>query len=59
MFESGLKASELIAELNKMIETYGDLEVISGGGDYPEGVRGVSYNKKSEPYYPANSFVIR
>lgn len=31
MFERGIKASELIAELQKLVEKHGDLEVYRAG----------------------------
>lgn len=59
MREKGLKASELIQKIQKLIEEHGDREVISGGTDYPEGVRGVSYQQKdNDPYIPKGSFYI-
>lgn len=60
MISHGLKASELIRELQKKIERYGDKEVYSGGGDYPEGIRGVSYvpKNKGDGYVPGDSFRV-
>ena len=54
----GMKASELIKTLENAIATHGDLEVFSGGQDYPEGVRGVSYERKGTSYVPKNSFYV-
>ena len=58
MIESGMKASELIKELEKMIEKHGDREVFSGGTDYPEGVGVVRYVRKGDGYCKARSFYI-
>lgn len=58
MIGDGMKASELIKELEKMIKIHGDREVYSGGEDYPGGVSGVGFNKKDNAYEPAGSFRI-
>jgi len=60
MFKSGIKASELIAELQKLIEKHGDLNVYRAGSDYPEGVHGVRYipKNKGDAYTPGNSFEV-
>ena len=55
----GIRASQLIIELQKQISLHGDCEVFCGGTDYPEGVARVSYNSKGNPYTPANTFTIR
>lgn len=55
---SGIKASELIKLLEKMIEKHGDREVYSGGTDYPEGVENVYYEKKGNAYVPKGSFYL-
>lgn len=60
MFAHGIKASKLIEELQRMIDRHGDKEVYAGGGDYPEGVDGVYYQKRDDdPYVPADSFIVR
>ena len=58
MFSHGIKASELIILLKKQIQLHGDLEVYSGGGDYPEGVDRVIYEAIGNSYVPKNSFRI-
>ena len=58
MISSGIKASELIEKLQKLIEKHGDKEVYAGGTDYPDGVTGVSYNSTERPYHPAKTFTI-
>lgn len=58
MIPSGKKASELIKDLQKMIESHGDREVYSGGTDYPEGVSGVSVRERGDGYIPKGAFVI-
>lgn len=60
MFGHGMKASELIVALQRLIEKHGDKEVYSGGGDYPEGVRGVRYvaPKNGDAYVPGDSFKL-
>ena len=54
----GILASELILKLADAIREHGDHPVSSGGGDYPEGVSGVTYHVKGDGYIPANSFYI-
>lgn len=56
----GIKASELIKQLQEMIDKHGDCVCISGGTDYPEGVSGVRYitKDKADGYIPANTFRI-
>jgi hypothetical protein len=51
-------ASELIAELSKLIEKHGDCPVYSGGTDYPEEVEDIEYRVGSGGYIPGQSFVI-
>lgn len=60
MISSGMLISELIAELEKLQKRYGDLEVFSGGGDYPDGVNGAAYVPKSkgDGYIPGNCVKI-
>lgn len=58
MFISGMMASKLVAELQKQIDLHGDHEVWAGGGDYPEGVRGVVFDSKGDSYHPKNCFRI-
>jgi hypothetical protein len=60
MFSRGLKATDLIKLLEEAVEKHGDLEVYAGGGDYPEGVNGVSYitPKTADGYRPENSLFI-
>lgn len=58
MYCGGIKASELIEKLKKLIEKHGDKEVYSGGEDYPKGVGGVSYEKQGNAYIPKGSFEI-
>jgi len=58
MFSHGIKASELIKLLQTQIALHGDCECFAGGGDYPEGIRGIRYVSKAETYNPANTFDI-
>jgi len=58
MIQYGIKASELIIQLQEMIEKYGDCRVFSGGTDYPEGVQYVYYKEKGNSYIRDRSFVI-
>jgi hypothetical protein len=58
MFMHGIKASQLIVLLQKQIAIHGDCEVYAGGGDYPEGVKGVSHDPKGDAYHPKNCFRI-
>lgn len=58
MFMHGIKASALIQILKDKIAQHGDLEVYSGGGDYPEGVQDVAYEARGNAYVPKNSFHI-
>lgn len=56
----GIKASELVKQLEKLIRIHGDREVSAGGGDYPEGVSGVHLQTRSnDPYIPQGNFYIR
>ena len=58
MYPPGIKASQLIIELQKQMAFHGDCECFAGGGDYPEGVRGVIFNAKGDAYHSKNSFKI-
>ena len=59
MIPKGIKATELIEKLQKLIERYGDREVFAGGGDYPSGVRGVWVKDEGmDPYLPRGGFHI-
>lgn len=59
VFLKGKKASEVIKELEKLIEEHGDRECFISSGDYPEGVDGVYFNtRKSDGYIPNSVFVI-
>lgn len=58
MLQSGIKASELIKQLEKQIKLHGDCEVFAGGGDYPEGVSGVSFKLTGDSYHPDRCFRI-
>lgn len=58
MIRGGIKASELIKVLERLIEKHGDLQVFSGGTDYPEGVESVWYKERGNSYIPSNSFFI-
>lgn len=57
----GLKASEVISELQKLINKHGDLIVATTDGEYgyPEGVQSVSFKEKnSEEHYDIDCFRI-
>ena len=59
MLVTGLKASELVKILQRMIEKHGDQYVFAGGADYPEAVETVSFQKdSSNPYVPKNAFKL-
>lgn len=59
MFQSGIKASELIKKLKDMIDKHGDREVIVNGGDCPEPCSGVILQKDdNNPYVPKGMFKI-
>lgn len=58
MMSSGIKISELIAELQAMKALHGDVQVFAGGEDYPGGVSGVSYVQKGNGYVRSNSVTI-
>lgn len=60
MFPSGMKISELIELLKQMKAQHGDVQVFAGGGDYPDGVRGVYYVPfgKGNGYVPENSVKV-
>lgn len=58
MFGDAMKASEVIEELQALIDEFGDRPVYSGGTDYPEGVRGVSFQYKGNGYVPKGAFVL-
>lgn len=58
MFMHGIKASQLIVLLQKQIAIHGDCEVYAGGGDYPEGVKGVYFEAKGNAYTPKGSFTV-
>jgi sugar (pentulose or hexulose) kinase len=59
MASHGIKASQLIEILKKLIEKHGDRVVITGGTDYPEGVRGASLVENGNAYTPTGTIVIR
>ena len=59
MYGPGIKASELILQLQHEILLHGDCEVYCGGTDYPEGIKHVVYNSKGNSYTPKNTFTIR
>lgn len=56
----GIKASELIHELQMLVAEHGDKQVYAGGGDYPGGVGGVAYipAKNGNGYVPGDTFKI-
>lgn len=58
MMGKGIKASTLIAKLQQAIKEHGDREVWAGGGDYPEGVGGVTFYAEGDSYHPRNCFKI-
>ena len=58
MYVDGMKASELIKVLEKMIKKYGDQEVYSGVTDYPEGVKGVYRRDHGDGYIPEGAFYL-
>ena len=55
---TGLRASELAAQLAELIEIHGDCRVIVSSGDYPDDCSGVYYNDRELPYYPEDTFVV-
>lgn len=58
MYPDGIKASELIAQLQELVKEHGDRPVYSGGTDYPAGVENVSYWAKGDSYIPKGAFYI-
>lgn len=52
-----MKASELQAALQRMIDAYGDQEVYAGGTDYPEEVSGVALTRENA-YTPGDKFEV-
>jgi hypothetical protein len=58
MFSDGIKASELIEILAKLVLLHGDRPCFSGGTDYPEGVSGAYYKEKGDGYHSDRCFVI-
>lgn len=56
----GIKASELIKKLEEMIDKYGDQEVWSRGGEYPEGINHIVFNSGNhkDSYVKADAFYI-
>jgi|GEM_PF-5233779 len=58
MMGYGIKATELIKQLQAQIAIHGDCEVWCGGGDYPEGVKTVTFTIKGNTYIPAGSFKL-
>lgn len=58
MINAGIRASELIEKLEKMIKKHGDRMVFAGGGDYPDGVESVILKRRNDPYVPKGSFYI-
>lgn len=59
MIAPGIKASELVKQLQQLIEEHGDQQVFAGGGDYPGGVGGVDVQRDRNPYVPKGVFYIR
>ena len=53
-----MKISEVIKELKRLEKEHGDIEVFSGGEDYPSVVGGLRYSNKSEAYYSNNCIKI-
>ncbi len=51
-----MAASELIAELQKLIDTHGDREVYLSAPDYPDRSNGVHVQPNGDPYVPAGAF---
>lgn len=58
MYPSGITISQLITILQKLKKEHGDVQVFSGGTDYPGGVSGASYNEKDRIYTPSNTVTI-
>jgi hypothetical protein len=59
MRRRGIPATELIKKLQKLVKAHGDQEVIAGGGDYPQGVRGARFQTdKRNPYVPSGTFYV-
>lgn len=54
-----MKASEIILELQKLVNNFGDREVYSGGADYPEKVKWVGIEKQGNSYEPKGCFKIK
>lgn len=58
MIGTGIKASELIAALEKLKTKHGDQMVWVSSGDYPGGCSGVVRQKEGEAYIPKGVFVV-
>lgn len=53
-----MKASELIIELQRLIEREGDKEVYCSGMDYPGSVQGVVTWERWSAYVPEGAFYV-
>lgn len=59
MIPYGLKASEVIRELQELIDEHGDQYVFGGCSDYPQGVEGAAKQEKhNNPYIPFGTFFL-
>lgn len=59
MMGHGMKASELVKQLQALIKKHGDQEVWVNSCDFPEGVAGVSVRTEpTDGYYRQGSFVV-
>ena len=53
-----MKISQLIKILEVQQELYGDVQVYSGGQDYPGKIVGIRHKQHNEPYYEPNCVVL-
>jgi len=59
MRSKGIKAFELIAQLQNLIDQHGDREVITSGADYSEEVRVARFQTRdNDPYIPEGTIYI-
>jgi len=54
-----MKISELIKILEVQQDLYGDIQVYSGGQDYPGKIVSAQHKQHNEPYYEPNCIVLQ
>lgn len=58
MFTFGIKASELIKQLENLVAQHGDKEVFVPSGTFPSGVGGAIVEKRENGYVPMGAIVL-